>query len=408
MNDQNDEPTSSAASAAKSSMRIYILLGVLVLVGGALALTLPAKGKWNAAQESAQAALEAGEGEPAESLMKAIGVSPMVKEDKEGLTQVYRWAGGIKTYELKLKFKKLYDDKQGIYGFPTEIIASSKPFFMTESLEGYAEAHEKTGSTYAKLAELKVEDPFSKSGAPGGGASGEGAGQRPDTSGTKGGRGPGEGRPSGGRQGGGFGRSSGPPEELKLTEDQKTKWTAASTAMREKMRGIFSSGTPREEMGAKMAEIRDEFQEGLKTFLTEEQVAQYEKIRSEPPPRGKGGGGFGGGNRPSGGGSGRSSGPPEELKLTDDQKTNWTAASNAMREKMRGIFSSGVPREEMGAKMTELRDEFQKELETFLTEEQSKKYQEIRSQRPERKKGGGGTGKRPSGPGQGRPSDGKR
>ena len=82
--------------------------------------------------------------------------------------------------------------------------------------------------------------------------------------------------------------------------------------------------------------------------------------------------------------------------------------SNAMRKKMRGIFSSGIPREEMGAKMTEIRDEFQAELKKFLTEEQTKKYQEIRSQRPERKKGGGGTGPRPPGPGQGKPGDGKR
>ena len=217
MNEEINEPTSAAAPAAKSSMRIYILLGILVVVGGAMALTLPAKGKWNAAQESAQAALEAGEGEPPESLMKAIGITPMVKEDKDGLTQVYRWAGGIKTYELKLEFKKLFADKQGIYEFPAEVIASSKPFFMTDSLEGYAVAHEKTGSTYAKLAEFEVEDPFSKSGTPGGGASAEGPSQRPGTSGAKGGGRPGGGRPSGGRQGGGFGRSSGPPEELKLT-----------------------------------------------------------------------------------------------------------------------------------------------------------------------------------------------
>jgi Spy/CpxP family protein refolding chaperone len=377
---------------------MYILLGILVVVGGVLALTLPAKGKWQAAQESAKAALEAGEGEPPEVLMKAIGKTHMVKEDKDGLTQVYRWSGGIKTYELKLKFVQLYQDKEGIYGFPTEVIATAKPFFMTDSLEGYAEAHEKTGSTYAKLAELEVADPFSKSGKKGGGARGTGQGGAPKKKGLS------------------F-RPPSPPRELNLNDDQRAQWRAATAKMTETSKGIFDGTTPRAELTKKMQEMNAAYQEALKSFLTPEQLAKYAEIKSRRTsvggsfnPTGKGGGLTGGG-RPgggrTGGGFGRSSGPPEELKLTEEQKTKWTAASNAMREKMRGIFSSGISREEMGAKMTEIRDEFQAELKKFLTEEQTKKYQEIRSQRPERKKGGGGTGQRPPGPGQGRPGDGK-
>ena len=145
------------------------------------------------------------------------------------------------TFELKIKFDEPFHDKPGAYAPPDQVEPSSKLFFMTDSLEGYTEAHDKTGSTLAKLTELKVYDPFSKSGTPGGGASAEGPSQRPGTSGAKGGRRPGGGRPSGGRQGGGFGRSSGSPEELKLTDEQKTKWTAASNAMREKTRGISGS-----------------------------------------------------------------------------------------------------------------------------------------------------------------------
>ena len=102
----------------------------------------------------------------------------------------------------------------------------------------------------------------------------------------------------------------------------------------------------------------------------------------------KGGSGSG---RPSGGGFGRSSGPPEELKLTDDQKAKWTAASDQMRSKMREMFTSGVPREEMGAKMAEIRNEFQTKVDGFLTADQKKKYQEIQSQSSQ------GTGGRPGG-----------
>jgi hypothetical protein len=179
------------------------------------------------------------------------------------------------------------------------------------------------------------------------------------------------------------------------------------------MRELFTSGIPREEIGAKIAELREAFQEDLKAFLTEEQLAKYEEIRNQRPQGGRGGGGFGGGN-PRGGNSGRSSGPPEELKLTDDQKTKWTAASTKQRDGMRGIFTSGIPREEMGAKMTELRDAFQEDIKAFLTEEQLEKYETIRSQRPQPgsggrgKRGGEGSRKRPSGPGQGEPGKGKR
>jgi HlyD family secretion protein len=110
-----------------------------------------------------------------------------------------------------------------------------------------------------------------------------------------------------GRPGGGSGRSSGPPAELNLTDAQKAKWTAASDKMRTDMRGIFSSGVPREQMGAKMTELRAAFQDELKKFLTTEQLAKYEQTRSQRSPKGKGGGRPDGGGRP-GGGSGRGGG----------------------------------------------------------------------------------------------------
>ena len=104
--------------------------------------------------------------------------------------------------------------------------------------------------------------------------------------------------------------------------------------------------------------------------------------------------------RPGGsrkGGSGRSSEPPAELNLTDDQKTKWTAASNKMQQDMRGLFTSGIPREQMGAKMSELRDTFNAELKTFLSKEQLSKYEQVRSQRSQKGKGKGtGSGRRRS------------
>ena len=86
-----------------------------------------------------------------------------------------------------------------------------------------------------------------------------------------------------------------------------------------------------------------------------------------------------GGSR--GGGSGRSSAPPAELNLTEDQKTKWESASNKMREEMRSIFTSGIPREQMQPKTAQLRAAFESELKKFLSKEQLTKYQQSRSQR---------------------------
>ena len=133
------------------------------------------------------------------------------------------------------------------------------------------------------------------------------------TTGSKGGQGTpavaqkSKSRPGGARPSGGSGRSSGPPAELNLTDAQKAKWTAASDKMRTDMRGIFSSGVPREQMGAKMTELRDAFNTELKTILTPEQLAKYEQIRSQRSSKGKGGGRPEGGGQP-GGGSGRGGG----------------------------------------------------------------------------------------------------
>jgi len=133
------------------------------------------------------------------------------------------------------------------------------------------------------------------------------------TTGSKGGQGTpavaqkSKSRPGGARPSGGSGRSSGPPAELNLTDAQKAKWTAANDKMRTDMRVIFSSGVPREQMGAKMAEIRAALQDELKKFLSTKQLAKYEQIRSQRSSKGKGGGRPEGGGQP-GGGSGRGGG----------------------------------------------------------------------------------------------------
>ena len=109
-----------------------------------------------------------------------------------------------------------------------------------------------------------------------------------------------KGRPGGGRPSGGSGRSSGPPAELNLTEKQKTQWETASNKMREGMRGIYTSGIPREQMQAKVAELRATFEAELKEFLSKEQQVKYQQSRSQRSQKGTGGGRSDGGGRSGG------------------------------------------------------------------------------------------------------------
>jgi len=84
---------------------------------------------------------------------------------------------------------------------------------------------------------------------------------------------------SGGRPSGGD-RSSGssfePPEELKLTAEQKQKWEEAA----EFSKAAFEDARERQAF-TEFRKIREEFGTEIKKFLTAEQVAAYEKSRAQ-------------------------------------------------------------------------------------------------------------------------------
>lgn len=72
-------------------------------------------------------------------------------------------------------------------------------------------------------------------------------------------------------------------EELKLTDEQKTKVEAALKAQVESMRGL-KDATP-EERREKGQAARAEFQKALKGILTPEQFAKFEQMREARPGR---------------------------------------------------------------------------------------------------------------------------
>ncbi len=303
MNEEANETTSGAATASSSSVRVFVLLGILIVFGVLAGMSLPARSNWKEAQEKAEAILGTDDDWKPVAFMKAIGKRPMVLDKPDGLTQVYRWTGGLRTYELTIKFSAPFSDKPGAYGPTEDVATTAKLRFSADSLKGYALANEATGSTYEKLAELKVDNSNVPAMSPPGPVRGSSGGS---------GRGPAQGLgKAGNRKGGGFGRSSAPPEELNLTDDLKTKWTAASTKQRYKIRELFTSGIPREKMAAKITELRAGFKEDVKKFLTSEQLDKYKEIESQRPQRGSGDRGKRDGEsvskRPSGPGQGRPS-----------------------------------------------------------------------------------------------------
>ncbi len=82
-------------------------------------------------------------------------------------------------------------------------------------------------------------------------------------------------------------------EELKLTDEQKTKVTALMKEQAETMRGMKDA--PPEERREKMKAGREEMQKQMKTILTPEQYTKWEKLRKEGGPGRRGGPGGPGG-----------------------------------------------------------------------------------------------------------------
>jgi Spy/CpxP family protein refolding chaperone len=81
-------------------------------------------------------------------------------------------------------------------------------------------------------------------------------------------------------------------EELKLTDDQKTKFQAIMKEQGEKMRASRDPNATPEERKEKIKAGREELSKKMKAILTAEQFAKWEKM---PPARGPGGPGRPGG-----------------------------------------------------------------------------------------------------------------
>jgi Spy/CpxP family protein refolding chaperone len=73
-------------------------------------------------------------------------------------------------------------------------------------------------------------------------------------------------------------------EDLKLTDEQKTKVKAAMKEQGEKMRGMRD--LPQDERHEKFKASREEMTKKMKGILTVEQFEKWEKMRPQRPPGG--------------------------------------------------------------------------------------------------------------------------
>ena len=96
----SEEPSSSNPPPSKA--RTLVLTGVLGVLVLAFGLQFPAMQAWQKAQAAAESVSGTEQDHIPAEFMKAIGQTPMVKEDASGLTQIYFWKGGLMTFEIQI------------------------------------------------------------------------------------------------------------------------------------------------------------------------------------------------------------------------------------------------------------------------------------------------------------------
>jgi Spy/CpxP family protein refolding chaperone len=175
-------------------------------------------------------------------------------------------------------------------------------------------------------------------------------------------------RPGGGGFGfGGFGaglllRNASVQKELKLTDAQKEKLTAALDKVRDKYKDDIAkfrdlSEEERRDLGKKMSEDTNKAVAGI---LDAKQRKRFKQIELQQ-------GGIMAFANPE---------VQKELKLTDEQKKQLREIAEEQGKKMRELFQGGF-NEETRKKMAELRKETQEKTDKVLTAEQKKTWKEM-------------------------------
>lgn len=204
-----------------------------------------------------------------------------------------------------------------------------------------------------------------------------------------------------GRQRGGFGGRFGPvglllmksvQEELKLTDDQKTKITALQTEIQAEMQQAREdNGQDREAMMAAMKKINDDALTKANAILTADQQTRFKQLRIQRY-----------GSRAL-----LQDEVQKDLAFTDDQKAKakdlGDKADQANRDLFQKVRSSEITQEDASKARKENDETLGKELAKLLTADQAAKFKDMQGapfKFPEQPMGGPGG---PGGPGGGGP-----
>ena len=258
---KTESQTKTPPSTTSRKILIALLIGVCALWG----LDLQAKLKWQKAINGANELMDVFENNPA-TYMEKVGKSPRINVEDNKLTQVYRWTGSLKSYDLLISFR----GKDGSGGID-DVIGRGMRVFGTEDISKMQLA-KKTGTLDENLVIPEQDTSIEDEPDP---RMGNGNGDGADS-------GPGSGRGGRGDRGGIS------VEQLNLEGDIKAKYELAAEKMREGMRAIFTAGGggSREEMREKVAKLREQHETELKSILSEEQFEKYQELRDQQSQRG--------------------------------------------------------------------------------------------------------------------------
>ena len=176
-----ESQTKTPPSTTSRKILIALLIGVCALWG----LDLQAKLKWQKAINGANELMDVFENNPA-TYMEKVGKPPRINVEDNKLTQVYRWTGSLKSYDLLISFR----GKDGSGGID-DVVGRGMRVFGTEDISKMQLA-KKTGTLDENLVipeqDTSIEEePDPRLGTdPGGGPSG---GPGSGSGGGRGGRG---------------------------------------------------------------------------------------------------------------------------------------------------------------------------------------------------------------------------
>ncbi len=162
-------------------------------------------------------------------------------------------------------------------------------------------------------------------------------------------------------------------QKLNLTDDQKVKFKSQKESFHKQMEELKKNDNITvKEWRNKAENLRKEFKKGVSGIMTPEQKAQLEKRKVE------------GKEKFANMAKDRGARMKTELGLTEEQSAKMHSNRQEMGEKMKAIReNSAMGMEQKKEQMKEMMKKQKEYIKTVLTEEQLKKFKEMRDKRPE-------------------------